>query len=612
MALFPITAKIPVTSLDLLYKVSQEFSNGADLKAVLNRVLALLIDHFGLISSSIVILNESKQPVETVILAPGIQPDNGWFDVQLDYVHNWSGWVASKMIPVLIDDISQDEQWLKIFDDNPAFLGSQSALSTPIVACLKTVGVMTLVHSLPNFFYKEHLDLVQTIANQAGLTILNARLHSAQQRKLAMENVWKECAIALSQSDCLADFVKFILRQISQVIKTDYISLCLLDETLGELEFRFVNSVAQQPLIGKRVPVGQGITGWVAKSGRGLIVSNIYCDARFQPEVDLDSTSNQNAQAMICGPIRSQGKVTGVIGVTGIGAQTFDQVDLLFLDGIGALIGSAICQAYLDEKPKTLQQHTREDLIEMIYHDLRSPLSNVISSLEALNGSILGDETAESLVKIALRSTQHAQRITHSLLDINRLEACQVLSSRSRVNIGKLLDDCIAAVYYLALDTQIHIIREINEKLEDIWVDEVMIQRVIINLLENAVKFTPSKGKIWVGAKRMNENMLFWVRDFGPGISQANQERIFKKFVRLQPIEKTQGLGLGLAYCHLAVQAHGGQIWVESKPGEGACFQFTLPITFLDQSNADVLPGNAATLEDRWDEYAANQPQYLL
>ncbi len=612
MALFPLTIQNSVTSLDLLNKVGQEFLSGADLKAVLNRVLALLIDHFGLVNSSIVVLNENKQPGETVILTPGFEPENGWFESQLGYVNNWAGWVANNKKPVLINDISQDEQWLKIFNENSAFAGHQSALSTPIVSCLQTVGVMTLVHSHPNFFNKEHQDLVQSIANQAGMAILNTRLRSVQQRQMVMENVWAECAITMSESDCLADLMKFILMQISQVLKTDFVSLYLVDEALGELEFRFANSLAQQKLIGRRFTVGKGITGWVAKTGQGLIVPNIYWDGRFQPEVDWGAACKQHAQAMICGPIRSQGKVAGVIAVTGIGANSFDQLDLLFLDGIGALIGAAIRRAYLDEKPKTLHQPTREDLIEMIYHDLRSPLSNVISSLEALNKFVLGNEIAESLVKIALRSTQHAQRLTHSLFDINRLETCQIFSTRNRVNIAKLMDDCIAAVNYLALDTQIHIIREIKEKLEDIWVDEVMIQRVIINLLENAVKFTPSKGKIWLGVKRMNENMLFWVRDFGPGIFQASQEKIFKKFVRLHPQEKTQGLGLGLAYCYLAVQAHGGQIWVESQSGEGACFKFTIPITFLDQSNADALSASAATLEDRWDEYATNQPQYLL
>lgn len=204
----------------------------------------------------------------------------------------------------------------------------------------------------------------------------------------------------------------------------------------------------------------------------------------------------------------------------------------------------------------------------------------------------------DSLLKIALRSTQHAQRLTTSLLDINRLEAGQKFGQRDWVNIESLLDYSISAVHFLTSEKHVYLSKESNVESISIWVDEDMIRRVIINLLENAVKFTPSKGKIWVGAKRMNDVILFWVRDFGPGISPANQEKIFKKFVRLQPQKKARGLGLGLAYCQLAVRAHGGEIWVESQPGEGACFKFTLPITSKEPSDVDAPPGGAATLED--------------
>jgi signal transduction histidine kinase len=89
----------------------------------------------------------------------------------------------------------------------------------------------------------------------------------------------------------------------------------------------------------------------------------------------------------------------------------------------------------------------------------------------------------------------------------------------------------------------------------------------------------------------MNELVLLWVRDLGPGISPIHQEQIFEKFVRLQPQEKPRGLGLGLAYCRLAVQAHGGEIWVESQPGEGACFKLTLPIISKDKSNEPYAAG---------------------
>ena len=104
-----------------------------------------------------------------------------------------------------------------------------------------------------------------------------------------------------------------------------------------------------------------------------------------------------------------------------------------------------------------------------------------------------------------------------------------------------------------------------------------MIRRVIINLLENAVKFSRTETSIEVGAARNGPYVQFWVKDSGPGIPANARERIFEKFARLKGKDVPSGLGIGLAFCRLAVQSHGGRIWVESEDGQGSKFIFTLP-----------------------------------
>lgn len=595
---FPTTVEAPRKSLELLFKVSREFSTGADLNAVLNSVLSLCIEHVKAISGSIVVLDDHKQPIETAFMMPGYDIDHRYPQLYLTYEYGLAGWVARKLTPVLIEDTRQDRRWLQRPDDAEECTGSKSALSVPVMVHEQIIGVITLVHSIPGFFREEHLHLVQTIAEQTGMAILNARLILEYKHHLMLEDAWAECAVSISESKSQDDLLRTIVRKISRALKTERVSLCLLDQESGDLIFRVVNSPAQKSLVGKHISAGKGIIGWVLKSESGLIVPDISLDARYQPDVNLDMDLSQKSQALICSMIRSQGEILGVIIASATAPATFDQQHLRLLEGVGAMIGLVIRQTHFYEESPTSRENYREDLIEMVYHDLRSPLSNVVSSLEALNGLVRGDETVDSLLKIALRSTQHAQRLTTSLLDINRLEAGQKFGQRDWVNIESLLDYSISAVHFLTSEKHVYLSKESNVESISIWVDEDMIRRVIINLLENAVKFTPSKGKIWVGAKRMNDVILFWVRDFGPGISPANQEKIFKKFVRLQPQKKARGLGLGLAYCQLAVRAHGGEIWVESQPGEGACFKFTLPITSKEPSDVDAPPGGAATLED--------------
>ncbi|MBP8165455.1 MAG: hypothetical protein KAX86_08425, partial [Anaerolineales bacterium] len=112
-----------------------------------------------------------------------------------------------------------------------------------------------------------------------------------------------------------------------------------------------------------------------------------------------------------------------------------------------------------------------------------------------------------------------------------------------------------------------------------IWVDVDMTHRILINLIENAIKFTPVKGQLEVGAQTSDGLFVkFWVRDNGPGIPVADRERIFDKFTRLRGKERPGGLGVGLAFCRLAVLGHGGEIWVDSELNKGTTFWFTLPV----------------------------------
>ena len=108
--------------------------------------------------------------------------------------------------------------------------------------------------------------------------------------------------------------------------------------------------------------------------------------------------------------------------------------------------------------------------------------------------------------------------------------------------------------------------------------DRSLILRVLINLLDNAVKFTSAEGRITLGVERTGEEMLFAVSDTGPGIPSEFRQSVFNRFVRSESAEGVRGTGLGLAFCKLAVEAHGGRIWAESEVGEGSSLKFTLPL----------------------------------
>ncbi len=221
----------------------------------------------------------------------------------------------------------------------------------------------------------------------------------------------------------------------------------------------------------------------------------------------------------------------------------------------------------------------REDLTSMIFHDLRSPLSNVISSLDVIQASLPGarDQDIQDLFDIANRSTVRIQRLTKSLLDINKLESGRAITNLEEVKPDELIHYAKQALITQSDAKKQNISLTIPADLPLIHADRDMLERVLINIFQNAIKFTPSKGHIDFGVEADGNSIQFWVQDSGPGVDPEYIDRIFDKYTRIHPDERIKGLGLGLAFCRLAVEGHKGRIWVENLPEGGAKFTFTIP-----------------------------------
>jgi two-component system, NtrC family, sensor histidine kinase KinB len=177
-----------------------------------------------------------------------------------------------------------------------------------------------------------------------------------------------------------------------------------------------------------------------------------------------------------------------------------------------------------------------------------------------------------------MRSGQKLQVLIRSLLDIYRLESGQPLGNLTQVSLRQLVRDAQDVIQPGADRRGILVRPRFETRLNEIYADEDMIRRVLVNLLDNALKFSPPETTIAVevGEMFIDDQLVLSVSDEGPGIPDQQRETIFEKFSRLQRGD-APGLGIGLAFCRLAVEAHGGRIWVEDAPGGGARFSFTLP-----------------------------------
>jgi signal transduction histidine kinase len=224
----------------------------------------------------------------------------------------------------------------------------------------------------------------------------------------------------------------------------------------------------------------------------------------------------------------------------------------------------------------------------MVYHDIRSPLSNVVSSLDVLAHQLQNNKQAsvKTILSVANRSAERIMRLVNSLLDIRKIEEGQPVLHSDFDSPARIVADAVDVCQPIATSKRITFNLDIPEKLPDVPVDRDMIRRVVINLLENAIKFSPSNKKVIVQVRQRPGMVLFCFEDQGPGIPEEQLEAVFIKFTRLKTTHTTHGFGLGLAFCKLAVEAHGGQIWVESQVGKGTRFSFTIPFETQPESAA--------------------------
>ncbi|MBC7223180.1 MAG: response regulator [Anaerolineae bacterium] len=239
----------------------------------------------------------------------------------------------------------------------------------------------------------------------------------------------------------------------------------------------------------------------------------------------------------------------------------------------------------LQESHRHLQEETaaRESFFEMVIHDLRNPLGVVIGALELLGQELDREDTSPELLEVLRSAEQSALQmmaLVDNVLGIERLERGRIPLDRSDVDLLDLIRSTTPLVRARLEAKGLALVEDLPEELPLVWADWGVLARVVINLLDNAIKFTPAGGTITISAAHVGDEVQVTVRDTGVGIAPADQGRIFEKFerVRRPDVPQEVGTGLGLAFCKLAVEAHGGRIWVKSKEGAGSQFSLTLPV----------------------------------
>lgn len=339
-------------------------------------------------------------------------------------------------------------------------------------------------------------------------------------------------------------------------------------------------------------PSGQGPMGVAIKTGQPAIVTDTATDPSFSPW--REEALQRGYRSVAALPLRFADTILGSLGLYAARRNAFGEDDRPILQAFANQAAIAMEHARLfseiTKRDKALESTNRklrqlsafqQELTHMMVHDLKNPLGAIMGGLELVLSGDLGhtDQSVREVLEDALGASKTLMKMIVQMLDINRLEEGAMEVQRQRVGLKAVVDDVLKELSGFAVRNAVALESAVRDQRLAACGDPDLLRRVVANLVTNAIKFSPRGGTVTLEASPGDVGqVVVSVRDHGPGVPDSQKARIFDKFAQVDgPGRRPPGTGLGLTFCRLAVEAHGGRVWVEDAPGGGSLFKFTVP-----------------------------------
>ena len=506
--------------LTFLHETSQLVSASLDLDSVLQSLMTQVRDYFQVEAASVALLDEKTGNLTfRVAVGGGAAEVTG---LRLDGGVGIAGWVVQTGRSAIVPEARSDERFYAGVDERTG-LYTRALLAVPVKIEGHPIGVIEILNPASGTFDRDAQRLLLATADLAAAAIRNAELYErVRQAERRYENLFNNSAdpiIVLDLDGKVLDLnqqvIEMLGRPREELNGTDFCSTFGIDRRTCQMLIQKAQE-GHRPSLEIQIPSGD----------------EVHILETHMAKIDY---GEQEA-------------------IQWIGHDVSERATL---------------------------ERMREDLTHMIVHDLRNPLGSIMSSLQLILAAFVEqDDTVPvtKLVRIAMRSGHKLYRLIDSLLDMGRLEAGETELKKTFLSAESLVQEAIEQIQPLALNRAQTLTTQISPGLPKVLADGELIVRVLTNLLDNAVKYTPKEGLITLSVEKAGEDLLLSVSDTGHGIPPESRQRVFDRFARLEGAKGLTGSGLGLSFCKVAIEAHGGRIWVESELGHGSTFHFTLPL----------------------------------
>ncbi|HKE42465.1 MAG TPA: GAF domain-containing protein [Casimicrobiaceae bacterium] len=488
-------------------------------------------------------------------------------------------------IPDLLAESSQYSKSREIAQQ----YGHRTVVVVPLFREGKPFGTILLRRRDVRPFSDREIALLQTFGDQAAIALENVRLFNETKEALEQQRASGEVLAAISSS--IADTTPVfdrILDRCERLFVGRLVQINLVGDD-GQVHLAAYHG----PFKGKIEPIFPFPLDQDSATGQAILNRA----ARHFPDVDgaadVPSRAKQGWNVMgvksaIVAPMLWEGRGIGsiLVGRDYVGPFSEKEVALLktFADQAVIAIQNARLFREIQEKSQQLEvanKHKSEFLANMS-HELRTPLNAIIGFSEVLMERLFGEvnEKQADYLQDIHSSGIHLLTLINDILDLSKVEAGRMELEPSTFEISSAVSNAMTLVRERAQRHGIVLGQQVDARLGDIVADERKFKQILLNLLSNAVKFTPDGGRIDVLARREDSNAVIAVQDTGIGIALEDQAEVFEEFrqVGRDYTKKHEGTGLGLALTKKFVELHGGKIWLQSEPGKGSIFTFTIPL----------------------------------
>jgi signal transduction histidine kinase len=467
-------------------------------------------------------------------------------------------------------------------------LDHRSVVVTPLFREGKPFGTILLRRQEVRPFSDREVALLSTFGDQAAIALENVRLFNETKEALDQQRASGEVLSAISSS--IADtkpVFDVILQSCQRLFSGETVGVTLVRDD-GMLDtaanagpgYEELKKIFPQPL------TRDTASGTAILERKVMVYPDI--DTGDMPPKSRDGCRAIGTQSMAFAPMLFEGRAIGTLWIGRPFKGPFSHKHLALLRTFAEQAVIAIQNARLfreiQDKSRQLEvanKHKSEFLANMS-HELRTPLNAIIGFSEVLLERLFGElnEKQDDYLKDIHSSGRHLLTLINDILDLSKIEAGRMELEPSTFDLASALSNATTLVRERAQQHGIVLGQQVDSQLGEITADERKFKQILVNLLSNAVKFTPDGGRIDVTAHRKEDNVLIAVHDTGIGIAPEDQAAVFEEFrqVGRDYTSKQEGTGLGLTLTKKFVELHGGRIWLESEPGKGSTFTFTIPV----------------------------------